>query len=74
MVCGQNENKVDSDGDGICDATEARVGTNPQQADSDGDGISYVKRRSHVSECLIHFSGIFFITKQGRARVGIDLG
>lgn len=33
-------NAVDSDGDGICDAAEARYGTNPYSADTDGDRIS----------------------------------
>jgi len=31
---------VDSDGDGISDGEEARLGTNPQNPDSDGDGFS----------------------------------
>ncbi len=41
QICAEGENKLDSDGDGVCDATEKRVGTDPQKADSDGDGISY---------------------------------
>ncbi|SMF66076.1 hypothetical protein SAMN02745866_04247 [Alteromonadaceae bacterium Bs31] len=31
---------VDSDGDSICDAAEARYGTNPYSSDTDGDRIS----------------------------------
>ncbi len=31
---------MDTDGDGLSDAEEKRVGTNPQKADTDGDGIA----------------------------------
>ena len=31
--------QVDSDHDGLCDSTEARLGTNPDSADTDGDGF-----------------------------------
>jgi hypothetical protein len=31
---------VDSDGDGLSDATEAVLGTNPNNADTDGDGLA----------------------------------
>ncbi|MBI4560085.1 MAG: right-handed parallel beta-helix repeat-containing protein [Candidatus Hydrogenedentes bacterium] len=30
---------IDSDGDGLCDSAEARLGTDPQAQDSDGDDI-----------------------------------
>ncbi|NNB85144.1 hypothetical protein HI113_05445 [Corallococcus exiguus] len=33
-------NAVDTDGDGVCDAAEARYGTNPNSSDTDGDRIS----------------------------------
>ena len=31
---------IDADGDGLCDAYEARLGTNPEDADSDDDGLT----------------------------------
>ncbi len=31
---------TDTDGDGLSDADEKRIGTNPQKADTDGDGIA----------------------------------
>ena len=33
------QNIVDSDGDGVSDATENRMGTDPNNIDSDGDGV-----------------------------------
>ncbi|HYE61968.1 MAG TPA: polymorphic toxin-type HINT domain-containing protein [Phycisphaerales bacterium] len=32
-------NQVDSDGDGLCDSVEARLGTNASSPDTDGDGL-----------------------------------
>ena len=32
--------RLDSDGDGLIDVDELRIGTNPQNADTDGDGLS----------------------------------
>jgi outer membrane protein OmpA-like peptidoglycan-associated protein len=35
-----DDDKVDSDGDGLSDARELQLGTDPQNPDSDGDGMS----------------------------------
>ena len=35
---GDEDNSVDSDGDGLTDAEEAELGSDPAQTDSDGDG------------------------------------
>lgn len=34
------DSSVDSDGDGLCDWLEAKLGTNPYNPDTDGDGLS----------------------------------
>lgn len=36
---GQRETASDADADGLCDATEAQLGTDPDRADSDADGV-----------------------------------
>ncbi|MGI8405207.1 MAG: hypothetical protein ACR2OE_10685, partial [Thermomicrobiales bacterium] len=34
------QSSIDSDGDGLTDAREARYGTDMQNSDSDGDGVN----------------------------------
>ncbi len=36
---------IDTDGDGLCDETEAAAGTDPERTDSDGDGIPDMNER-----------------------------
>jgi hypothetical protein len=48
---------VDSDGDGICDAAEARYGTNPFSADTDGDRLSDSAELYGVSGVDLHYFG-----------------
>lgn len=38
--CGGEEGPVDSDGDGLTDEEERKLGTDPHSADTDGDGLS----------------------------------
>ena len=40
LVYGTSANAVDTDGDGLPDGEEIRVGTDPLRADTDGDGLS----------------------------------
>jgi len=39
--------RIDTDGDGLCDDTEARAGTDPERSDSDGDGIADANERGN---------------------------
>lgn len=45
-------NATDTDGDGLSDVEEARLGTNPNKADTDGDGLSDgVEVKGNVGSC-----------------------
>lgn len=48
---------VDSDGDGICDAAEARHGTNPFSADTDGDRLSDLAELYGAGGVDLHYFG-----------------
>lgn len=48
---------ADSDGDGICDAAEARFGTNPLSADSDGDRLSDLAELYGLGGVDLHYFG-----------------
>ncbi|MBN9683508.1 MULTISPECIES: hypothetical protein [unclassified Corallococcus] len=47
----------DSDGDGICDAAEARYGTNPNSSDTDGDRISDLAELYGYGGVDLHYWG-----------------
>ena len=50
---------VDTDGDGLTDATEAELGTNPEVADSDGDGYTDFEEHDAESDPLDPASVIY---------------
>ncbi|MBI4556001.1 MAG: right-handed parallel beta-helix repeat-containing protein [Candidatus Hydrogenedentes bacterium] len=57
---------VDSDGDGLCDGAETRLGSDPGAADSDGDGISDLQE--YFEGTLVPSNGggsIFYVSESG---------
>ncbi len=53
---GDTANPVDSDGDGLYDYEEQRMGTNPSNPDTDGDGLSDREERDAGTDPLVEDS------------------